>query len=60
MGKIVIAKNMFYFPEVPKNEFWVGRGGEGDKRGKVGIQQPFFFMDGLMVVQCGLKFRYSV
>ena len=51
---------MFYFPEVPK-WFWVGVRGRGWGLKWVGRDTAKnFFMDGLMVLRCGLKFRHSV
>ena len=52
---------MFYFPEVPKR-FWVG-GCEGGGWGLKWVGRDtanIFFMDGLMVLRCGLKFRHPV
>ena len=57
------SKNVL-FPEVPKM-FWVEGVREGGGRGgglkRVGRDTANnFFMDGLMVLRCGLKFRHSV
>ena len=53
---------MFYVPEVPKR-FWVGGatevGGGGLKWAGRDTANNFF-MDGLMVLRGGLKFRHSV